>query len=110
MEEGSVSSVSCLHTETEQQLRNCANDGKRFLAIIFSHQQELSYQLHVYMYALHCTVTAFCSRAHDTKLAFILIPAMTCSYMPCSYSSHVLLVGYLGGSTEPLDPPRAMGL
>jgi len=40
-----------------------------------------------------CTAMAPLSAIpHYTTLAFLLIPAMTCSYLPCIYSSHVILL------------------
>ena len=40
------------------------------------------------LHALHCTAIAFCS--HERRMVLwsfdLLIPAMTCSYMPCKYS------------------------
>jgi len=40
-----------------------------------------------------CTALAPLSASpHYTTLAFLLIPAMTCSYLPCIYSSHVILL------------------
>lgn len=39
-----------------------------------------------------CTaLTLLPAFVYNIKLAFLLIPAITCSYMPCRYSSHVIL-------------------
>ena len=93
--------MKCLCTETAQQPSNCAKCGK-FLAIVYNHQQELSKQLH----ALHCTGTTFCyPTLYNTR--FSLIPAMTCSYLPCIYSSHLILVSLFRGFEPP--PPSATG-
>ena len=62
----------CLHTEATLKV---------FLAIIFSRHQGSCNQLH----ALHA---AFCF----TTLAFLLIPTLTHSYMPCMCSSLTILV------------------
>ena len=45
-----------------------------------------------------CTALVLLSASvHNTTPAFLLIPALTCSYLPCIYSGHMLLVGLLRG-------------
>ena len=41
--------------------------------------------------------------------AFLLIPAMTCSCLPCNYSSHMALVSLLICLIEPLAPSWLWG-
>jgi len=64
--------MKCLHTEAVQQLRNHIF----FSAIVFSHQQKLSWQL-------HCTATVLCFHT-QYNTGILLIPARICSYgVPC---------------------------
>jgi len=64
--------MKCLHTEAVQQLRNHIF----FSAIVFSHQQKLSWQL-------HCTAIVLCFHT-QYNTGILLIPARTCSYgVPC---------------------------
>jgi len=37
-------------------------------------------------------------------LAFLMIPAMTCSSLPCIYSSHMTLVSLFNRLIEPSNP------
>jgi len=67
--EGVQSRLEACHTEAVQQLRKCKKCGKIILAM------------------------------HSTTLAFLLIPALTCSYLPCIYSGQVILVGLYRGFT-----------
>jgi len=83
-EEGSVlyGSMKCLPTEASQQpkSRRRKSFGHRFQ----SSARASCFALHWHCFLLPHTMQCW--------LAFIVIPARTCSYLPCSYSSHVIQV------------------
>ena len=56
-----------------------------------------------------CTaLTLLYAFVYYVKLAFLLIPAITCSYMPCRYSCHVILASLFRKFDQPPRTPLAM--
>lgn len=81
-------SMKCLYVEV----------WKNIMAIVLGHQQKLLWQLPF----LHCTGTASCFCA-QCNTGFSFDPARTCSYLPSSYSSHMILQACLQASQALFD-------
>jgi len=77
-------SIQRLHSSRETEW-----SVEKIWPIVFSHQQYLiaTTCLAQHCFLLSCTI--------DT--GFFFIPALTCSYLPCIYSSHVILVSLFRG-------------
>jgi len=92
----------CLHVEAAQQWETWKKISPFFLVINKSSHSNF----------MPCTAQALVSvSTHNTTLALLLIPAVTCSYMLYIYSSHMRsLSSFRGFDRTPWAPLWATGL